>query len=213
MAKYIAFDLDDEKIGELADVLDNKTCKKIINFLSERDASEGQIAKALNLKLSTANYNIDKLVKSGLVGKKSFWWSVKGKKVPVYSLSNKSILISPKKKTLEGVKQYGLPVLLTGLGAYLLRILMKPVSISKDAVVNSASEASVASASGAVAMKAGGGAGVAFQAAGEPVVETVVSNPDFWQTIIGLASWHWFLMGAWFAIFLFFVLNIKRERR
>jgi predicted transcriptional regulator len=102
--KYIMISMEDESAKHLADVLSNKTAKKIIDLLAEKELSENDIAKELEIPINTAEYNIQKLVKAGLVEhSKSFFWSVKGKKIPVYRISNKSIVISPKKRTNIGL--------------------------------------------------------------------------------------------------------------
>ena len=94
--------MNDEKSKTLAGVLGNKTCKKIIDFLiTKNEASEKDIANALNIPINTAEYNLKKLVDSGLIQRaKNFFWSKKGKKIPLYRLSNKSIIISPKSSNI-----------------------------------------------------------------------------------------------------------------
>jgi len=92
--------LDDEKAKDLADVMGNKTSKKILTLLANQEKSESDIAKELNQPINTIEYNLKKLVNAGLIEKsKDFFWSVKGKKIPVYKLSNKYIVIMPKQKS------------------------------------------------------------------------------------------------------------------
>lgn len=119
--KYILLSLEDERIKAVADMLNNKTAKKIIDFLSEtREASENDISTELKIPLNTVEYNIRKMVKAGLAEEaKGFFWSRKGKKIKMYRLSNKSIIISPKKtiKISNEVKQI-LPIaIVSGFGA------------------------------------------------------------------------------------------------
>lgn len=102
---YIMVSLDDEKAKHLADVMGNKTCKKILGLLAEKEMSESDLAKKLNIPLNTVEYNLKKLIDAGLAEKtKSFFWSVKGKKIPNYKLSNKYIIIAPKNSALSGLK-------------------------------------------------------------------------------------------------------------
>lgn len=97
--KFILVGLGDENSKYVAGVINNKTCKKILDFLAEnKEANEKELSEKLNIKINTIEYNLQKLVKSGLVEKsKNFFWSTKGKKIIMYKLSNKQILISPKK--------------------------------------------------------------------------------------------------------------------
>ncbi len=98
--KFILMGLNDEKSEYIAEVLKNKTAKKILDFLGDiKEASEKDISDALKMPMSTAEYNLKKLIKSGFVEKtKNFFWSVKGKKIPMYKLAKKHIIISPNKK-------------------------------------------------------------------------------------------------------------------
>ena len=95
--KYILVSLEDKKTELLANVLANKTSKKILDLLTEKELSESEIAKELNLPLNTVGYNVDNLIKAGLIEEKRHLFSVKGKRIPVYKISNKYIVISPKK--------------------------------------------------------------------------------------------------------------------
>ena len=95
--KYLQINLDDEKSGKLAEVLTNKTCKKILNLISEKELSQSDIARELKLAANTVDYNINKLLDATLIEKSSnYFWSVKGKKMPTYRLANKKIIISTK---------------------------------------------------------------------------------------------------------------------
>ncbi len=90
--------LNDKRSKKIAEVMGNKTSKKIIDYLSyNSEKSEEDIAKALDMKINTVEYNLKKLLDSGLVEKsKKFFWSKKGKKIPLYKLAKKHIVISPK---------------------------------------------------------------------------------------------------------------------
>jgi len=97
--KYVMISMEDDSVKHLAGVLGNKTAKKILDVLAEKEMSENDIAKELGIPINTTEYNLKKLVSAGLIEpSKAFFWSVKGKKIPVYKISNKSIIISPKKR-------------------------------------------------------------------------------------------------------------------
>ena len=113
-------DLDDERISSLADVITNKTSKKIIEYLAEKEANETEISRDLNIPANTVNYNIKKLLKAGLIEKtKGFFWSVKGKRIISYRVANKRIVISP--KSLSGIKQMILTVGIVGIISYAIK--------------------------------------------------------------------------------------------
>src|SRR3989338_7587132 len=96
--KYLMFSLDDEKARNLGEVIANPTCKKIVNLLAEKNSSQSDIARELKLPLNTIDYNIKKLLEAGLIEKsKNFFWSSKGKKIEMYKVANKLIVIQQKK--------------------------------------------------------------------------------------------------------------------
>ncbi len=118
----INIDLDDPRTGKIASAISNKTCKKILVLLAEKELSEGDLASKLGLPINTTEYNLKILIDAGLVEKaKNYFWSAKGKRIPVYKIANKRIVISPK-KMIRGV----LPaVLASGIFALVLRNIFK----------------------------------------------------------------------------------------
>ncbi|MBN2367616.1 winged helix-turn-helix transcriptional regulator [Candidatus Woesearchaeota archaeon] len=111
---FLLVSLEEDKAKTLAQVLSNDTARKILDLLSKKEnATETEIAKELKIPLSTAHYNLGLLVKSDLVSDAHFNYSEKGKKVVHYSLSNKYVVIAPKKtdKLKETLKKF-LPVVL-----------------------------------------------------------------------------------------------------
>ena len=111
--KFILMGLDDENSKHMAEVLKSKTSKKILDFLADvKEASEKDIADGLEMPINTVEYNLKKLIKSGLVDKtKNFFWSVKGKKIPMYKLAKKHIVIGYKKPNINYIKSL-LPIIL-----------------------------------------------------------------------------------------------------
>ncbi|MGV8152355.1 MAG: beta-propeller domain-containing protein [Candidatus Nanoarchaeia archaeon] len=132
--KFILIDINDERSKTIAEILGNKTSKAILDYLSEtKEASEQDIAKALSMPINTVEYNLNKLIKSGLVEKaKNFFWSVKGRKIDMFKLAKKHIIISPKSKRPDmNILKTIVPVLLgialiAIIGIYLTN---KPASI------------------------------------------------------------------------------------
>jgi len=115
--KFIMVSLEDEKAKELANVISNDTSRKILEFLSEHDAAESDIAKKLKLPASTVHYNIQHLLKHHMIEIKDFYWSEKGNKVKVYSVAKKLIVIAPKSMKIKTKLRSILPVALLSLAA------------------------------------------------------------------------------------------------
>ena len=127
--------LDDKKSKKIAEILGNKTCKKILDYLTDNsEASEKDIADALNITINTTEYNLKKLLETGLIEKtKNFFWSKKGKKIPMYKLAKKHIVISPKstRPNLIGLQAL-LPLIAIFAVALILVLLLAPSKIQEE---------------------------------------------------------------------------------
>ena len=200
--KFILVDLDDERSKSISEVLGNKTCKKILEYLSDlKEASENDISKNLSIPINTVEYNLNKLIKAGLIEKsKKFFWSVKGKRIDTYKISNKKIVISPK-SFIHGLLPalLGISVIAFGIKVisdkfnydfvddYSINALRNSPSLS-DAVVSS--EKMVSS-----------GSSGAFHTSS--IVQNSIQN-----TCSSLSNaWAWFLFGGLVTILIFLLFN------
>lgn len=185
-------DLDDARSEAIAEVLSNKTSKKVLGALAEGEKSASDIASSLKLPLNTVGYNLKKLVDAGLIERsKGFFWSSKGKKMELYKVANKKIVIMPK-QMVKGI----LPVALVSLVA--------AVGI-RQWTLSSLQSANVERAT----LKAAD----FYQAAGSaPTVMAEASNFGS-ATVVNLAqsAWLWFLVGAFFALFVYLIWNLRRK--
>lgn len=93
---FLLLSLEDEKAKKLSNVIGSGTCRKILDFLANRDATETELSTQLDIPISTVDYNLKQLVDAGLVKATEFHYSEKGKEVNHYSLANKYIIIAPK---------------------------------------------------------------------------------------------------------------------
>ena len=198
--KFILIGLDDERSKKISEVLGNKTCKRIIDYLAEKEASEKDIADALSIPINTVEYNLNKLIESGLIEKtKNFFWSVKGRKIDMYKLSNKKILISPK-TLVRGV----VPSLIAlGLGAFGIKILSDKLNYNQinqtldvSKTVSSGVSDSVVSSAPSAAEKAVN----SVQNFMPP--QNICSNIN---SFISADAWAWFLLGGLFVILIFLI--------
>jgi DNA-binding transcriptional ArsR family regulator len=135
--KFLMVSLEDEQATQLAEVLNNKTSRKIIDYLSEHeDATEAALAKTLDVPLSTIHYNMQKLVEAKLVEVEEFHYSKKGREVDHYKLANKYVIITP--KPVKGIKtalKKILPVGLVVLGIGFVIEVVQRFGVASTSVV------------------------------------------------------------------------------
>jgi len=190
MAKSsLMINLDDPRAEKVAEVLSNKTCKKILVALAENEMTESEIASTLNLPLNTIGYNIKKLSDSGLIEKENkFLWSVKGKRVFKYRVSNKRIVISPK----IGVKGIIPTLIVTLLAAAGIKIwsdsLFASHTIRSSEIIGATEKvATIASST---------------QEKSANIASQLANVPDIWA---------WYLLGALTVLLVIIILNWRRS--
>ncbi len=188
--KFIMVSLDDEKSKDLANVISNDTSRRLLAYLSEKEASESDIAKSLGLPLSTVHYNIQNLLKSNLIEIKDFYWSGKGNKVNIYTIAKKFIVIAPKGSKVPSAIKSLIPVALISLAATALIAF-----VSRNSAQNFA--ASIPMPAKEVAI--------------EQSVSTGTSIASKLSFLPGYA--FWFLAGSLFAIIIYLLIYMFRRKK
>jgi len=194
--KFIMVSLEEERAKEIANVISNDTSRKILNFLSEKDAAENDIARELKLPASTVHYNMQHLLKHNLIEVKDFYWSEKGNKVNVYTVAKKLIVIAPKSMKIKTKLKNILPVALLALAAsgaihVYQKYFTRVAALGGDKMF-AAQEATMEAAPRALE-------------AAPKVMEAVSTTPNYAL---------WFLIGSFFAIatYIFITGLIKKEK-
>ena len=187
---FILVSLEDSKSKEISEVLGSKTCKKIISYLSEnKEASQKDLSYNLKIPMNTLDYNIKKLLASGFIQKKkNFFWSAKGRKIAMYEISDKSIIISPKKSVGEKIKSIIPAIILTASATFAVGVYEKISSGMQTDFGYGAPEYAASAVS---------------KAADTGIVSYLTSPQPF-------PLWGWFLTGAVLAIIIFSVVNWRK---
>ncbi|MBI3623574.1 beta-propeller domain-containing protein [Candidatus Pacearchaeota archaeon] len=136
--KFIMMNIDDERSKKVAEAISNPTCKKILNYIAEnKEKSEEDIAKDLGMPINTVEYNLKKLLESGLVEKsKNFFWSKRGKKINLYKPANRHIVISPKKRPDMDLLKTIIPVIIAVAFVIAVVVLLVPKSNQSNTELN-----------------------------------------------------------------------------
>jgi predicted transcriptional regulator len=186
--KFMLISMEDETSKAVAEVLVSKTCKKIINYLAEiKEASQKDLSDALKIPMNTLDYNVKKLLESGFIQKKkNFFWSKKGKKIVMYELSNKSIVISPKKSTAEKIKSIIPAFILTAAGTFAVAVFEK-----------------ITSARAVIGMEN-------YDSSMESAILSEVAKAPTMITPQAFPIWGWFLAGSLLAIFIISIINWRK---
>ncbi len=232
---FLLVSLQEDKAKKLAQVINNDTCRKILEFLAHGEATETAIAEKLGMPLSTVHYNLQLLVEGNLVVTEEFHYSQKGREILHYKLANKYIIIAPTDNYdfMEKLKKV-LPLGVFALafaGVLQLYTMMKSgtmVAVQKVAEVGGqrayeaarvAEDAAVASSPVAVegakaaAQQVGENAPALMTAAPKEEVIAQATNAVVQSTQFNIALW--FLFGAIFTLVVYLIwdyIHFKRKR-
>lgn len=110
--KIIESSSDEAK--KYAEVLQNKTCQKILDSIQE-PSSPSQIAKKLQIPINTVTYNLAKLEKLGFVSDTHYSYSGKGKQVKHFQATQQNVIITPQRASIQELLTQIVPVFAVGL--------------------------------------------------------------------------------------------------
>jgi DNA-binding transcriptional ArsR family regulator len=196
--KFILVSMEDSRSKKIADALGNKTCRKLVDYLAEKnEASAKDISDELKIPLNTLDYNLKLLLDSEIIEKKkNFFWSKKGKKIAMYGLSNKSIIISPKSTKISSkLKSLIPPTMLVAVSTFAIWAYNK---------ISSASQYTVSRGAEMLKTVSDNSAGIVSTAA----PSTPIYNPSI--LFNNVHNWIWFLAGSVLALIIFSILNWRK---
>ncbi|MBD3164457.1 helix-turn-helix domain-containing protein [Candidatus Woesearchaeota archaeon] len=180
--KFILVSLKEEESKELAQIITNRTSRKILDALAEKESTESELSGKLNIPISTIHYNLQALLKAKLVEADEYHYSKKGKEVLHYKLANKYIIIAPKstfglKEKLKSILPAAIIAIAGSFAIYAYSIFQKEIFIGTQLrqARTFAEEAAVDAAPLAV--------------------EIPHSQPAIWQSVLHEPA-LWFLFGC-----------------
>nr|WP_297506322.1 winged helix-turn-helix domain-containing protein [Thermococcus sp.] len=95
--EYETIEVDDERAKELAQILMNDKAIAILRLLQERELSISEIARELNMPISTVSYHVEKMARVGLVEVAGKKYGKRLQEVRLYRASERPILLVPGK--------------------------------------------------------------------------------------------------------------------
>jgi DNA-binding transcriptional ArsR family regulator len=195
---FMLVSLKEEKAKKLAQAISSPACRRILDYLAVKEATETEISEKLKMPISTVHYNLVQLKESKLVEVDEYHYSKKGKEVAHYKLANKYIIIAPKENTniSEAFKNI-LPVsliLAAGVGTWQFIQNRMTSTIADGAMML---KAAVPEATPMLAARSADAAAFA--------VETTAS-------VIQQPTWPWFVYGAAVAMILYVLVDCIRHK-
>jgi DNA-binding transcriptional ArsR family regulator len=231
MAKksFLLVSLKENKAKKLAEVISNKTCRKILDYLAEKkDATESQMSKDMAIPISTVHYNMKALVDAKLVKSDEYHYSSKGKEVSHYRLANQYVIIAPegeKHMIREKLKSIIPTALIMGFAASVIKMFSTGLGAAKSAAApmmlrtmeagvaqEAAYEVAKSAADEAVVAGASGAMDNAAQAVPPAVQHVAERAPEVTSAVPEIALWFFIGAVAGVAVYLIVEYIVKRIR-
>jgi DNA-binding transcriptional ArsR family regulator len=104
MAENVVFlEPGDERAQKIAKAMGSQTASDILQILGEHPKSLTDITDKLAIPMNTAKYHIENLLDAGLVAIADTKYSVKGREVKLYTLTNQLLIVAPKQSAVRSL--------------------------------------------------------------------------------------------------------------
>ena len=93
----------DERAQKIAKAMASRTAGDILTLLGEGEKSLTEITEKLAIPITTVKYHVENLLDAGLVSVASTKYSVKGREVKMYTLTNQLLIVAPRQANLRSL--------------------------------------------------------------------------------------------------------------
>jgi DNA-binding transcriptional ArsR family regulator len=93
----------DERAQKIAKAMASQTANDILNFLSEGQKSQTEITERLAIPFTTVKYHIENLLDAGLIAVAATRYSVKGREIKYYALTNQLLIVAPRQANVRSL--------------------------------------------------------------------------------------------------------------
>jgi len=104
MAEDVVFlEPGDDRAQKIAKAMGSQTASDILQFLSDGQKSLTDITERLAIPMTTAKYHVENLLDAGLISVSETKYSVKGREVKLYSLTNQLLIVAPRQSNVRSL--------------------------------------------------------------------------------------------------------------
>lgn len=91
----------DERAQKIAKAMASQTANDILSLLAAGSISLSDITEKLKIPLTTAKYHVENMLDAGLITVSETRYSVKGREVKLYTLTDQLLIVAPKKTNIR----------------------------------------------------------------------------------------------------------------
>lgn len=104
MADNVVFlEPGDERAQKIAKAMGSQTASDILQILGDGPRSLTDITDRLNIPMNTAKYHVENLLDAGLIAVAQTRYSIKGREVKIYTLTNQLLVVAPRQSNVRSL--------------------------------------------------------------------------------------------------------------
>jgi DNA-binding transcriptional ArsR family regulator len=92
-----------EQATRIAKAMASRTAGDILRFIGDGPKTSTEISEHLDIPMNTAKYHIENLLDAGLILVAATKYSVKGREVKVYTLTNQLLIVAPRQTNVRSL--------------------------------------------------------------------------------------------------------------
>jgi len=93
----------DERAQKISKAMASQTASDILQLLAENQKSLTEITDRLEIPLTTAKYHIENLLEAGLITVAETKYSVKGREIKIYAVTNQLLIVAPRQSNVRSL--------------------------------------------------------------------------------------------------------------
>lgn len=118
-----------EQATKIAKAMSSRTAGDILKYISDGQKTSTEISEHLSLPMNTAKYHIENLLDAGLISVAATKYSVKGREVKVYTLTNQLLIVAPRQTNVRSLLlKYASLFAIVAFGSLVVTILQNGIS-------------------------------------------------------------------------------------
>ncbi|WAC04022.1 MAG: helix-turn-helix domain-containing protein [Methanoregula sp.] len=92
-----------EQATRIAKAMASRTAGDILKYIGDGQKTSTEISEHLSIPMNTAKYHIENLLDAGLISVAATKYSVKGREVKVYMLTNQLLIVAPRQTNIRSL--------------------------------------------------------------------------------------------------------------
>ena len=123
----------DEQSQKIARAMASPMAGDIIRVISQGEKTSSDVSRELSIPITTAKYHIENLLDAGLIEIARHRYSVKGREVKIYRLTDRLVIMAPRQTDIRALlARFGGMVLVLVVAAFLFAAIVPSYAPSPD---------------------------------------------------------------------------------